>query len=66
MENALKVSAYLIKLSTSSVVDQNTIQVINTLLTSCPLILPIQQYLHSGINSFSVNDDVISSVGTDD
>lgn len=66
METAYQVSGLLIKLSTSAVVDQEMIQKINTRLASCPMVLPIQQYLHSGINSFSISDDVGDSIGYDD
>lgn len=66
LETAYQVSGLLIKLSTSAVVDQEMIQKINTRLASCPMVLPIQQYLHSGINSFSISDDVGDSIGYDD
>lgn len=39
-------------------VDKKTLLNINTRLRSSPLILPLQQYLHSGINNFTVRSDV--------
>ena len=72
MEQAYQVSKALQSISRADKVNMNDVtvsaesgceaQTINTQFKTRPLILPLQQYLHLGVNSFTITSDVMTRV----